>query len=104
MHAKEGYQIGPCVHLKFYSKVLLVLVWGRSKIDITYFIVEEKHNIMRRLYLNLEKKREKHSTVDTVFYSEVFVLGLSIGEKKITPQVTTELVYNFKQSLEHMQT
>lgn len=32
------------------------------------------------------------------------MLGLSIGEKKITPQVTTELVYNFKQSLEHMQT
>lgn len=77
MHAKEGYQIGPCVHLKFYSKVLLVLVWGRSKIDITYFIVEEKHNIMRRLYLNLEKKREKHSIVDTVFYS----WGLCVGIK-----------------------
>lgn len=35
MHAKEGYQIGPFIRLKFYSKVLLILFGGRSKIDIT---------------------------------------------------------------------
>lgn len=51
-----------------------------------------------------KKKKEKHSTIILYFTLEVFMWGLSIREKKITLQVTTERVYKYNQLLKQMET
>lgn len=51
-----------------------------------------------QIMLHNPSLKKRHSTLIVHFTLEVFVLELSIKEKKIAVQITTEMVYIFKQS------
>lgn len=48
------------------------------------------------------KRKKKHITIIFYFALAVFVLGLNIKEKKITPQITNENIYRIKLLLKQM--
>lgn len=94
MHAKRGYQIRSFIHLKFYFKVVLNLFWGNDPRFILHNSQLTENIMLYVKYVSIIKERKNISQY--CFTLEVFVLGLSIKEKKIILQITNERIYRFK--------